>query len=596
MSNNLTQLYQKRVETFEKAAAALTIKYDRYAFVRLLFFLIGVAVLIYLYSNFVGVAIGATILFIWGFGRFVWWHQDLLYLKQHTTALKTINQAELERLKGNINQFDTGNTFSDSLHPYTIDLDIFGQYSFFQYMSRTSTVIGKKVLAQYLKNTTTKSVILERQEAGLELKTKLDWRQHFQAYGYHTTETERDILQLINWLDDAPIVLNNIFLRTAIVGLPVLFFVALGAIYFGLPYQIAVGIAILNLIILQQTFKAVNQTHQKTSKADEVLKNYAQLIQYIEQETFQSKQLVELQDLLKTRAIPASKSLKKLSYIIHQLNVRFNIFAVLLNAAFLWDLQWILRLEKWKHNLKTNLPQWFEALQGFDAMVSLGTLHYNHPDWALPEIDENFEGLIAKNIGHPLIAKEKRIGNDLIVPSSGHIKLITGSNMAGKSTFLRSVGINIVLAMMGAPVCADYLKLPILQVHTSMRTQDALHESTSSFYAELKRLKTIIEAVETQHNVFFLLDEILKGTNSNDRHTGSKALIQQLIKGKGMGLIATHDLELGALEATANEAIENLCLEVQVEGDQLIFDYKVKKGVSQSFNATHLMRNMGIKI
>lgn len=246
--------------------------------------------------------------------------------------------------------------------------------------------------------------------------------------------------------------------------------------------------------------------------------------------------------------------------------------------------------------MQAKLPEWFEILQEFDAMVTLGTLHYNHEDWTIPNIDLAFTGLEGIELGHPLIDAKKRVPNDLIVPNSGHIKLITGSNMAGKSTYLRTVGLNIVLAMTGSPVCAKSLRLPILTVNTSMRTQDVLHESTSSFYAELKRLKTIIDSVENGEKVFFLLDEILKGTNSHDRHTGSRALIEQLIKSKGMGLIATHDLELGVLEAEANGTIENLCIEVMVEKDRLTFDYTIKKGVSKSFNATYLMRNMGIKI
>ena len=168
--------------------------------------------------------------------------------------------------------------------------------------------------------------------------------------------------------------------------------------------------------------------------------------------------------------------------------------------------------------------------------------------------------------------------------------------MAGKSTFLRTVGINIILAMSGSAVCAKELSLPLLQVYTSMRTQDALHESTSSFYAELKRLKVIIEAVEQENNIYFLLDEILKGTNSKDRHTGSRALIEQMIKSKGAGIIATHDLELGNMEANAAEAIENLCMEVAVENGKLRFDYTLEKGVSKSFNATILMKEMGINI
>jgi DNA mismatch repair ATPase MutS len=202
----------------------------------------------------------------------------------------------------------------------------------------------------------------------------------------------------------------------------------------------------------------------------------------------------------------------------------------------------------------------------------------------------------AQQLGHPLIHRDQRIANEVVLPTQGHIKLLTGSNMAGKSTFLRTVGLNIVLAMTGAPVCAREMQVPLLKVYTSMRTQDALHESTSSFYAELKRLKVIIEAVEADDKVFFLLDEILKGTNSRDRHTGSKALIKQLIQQGGAGIIATHDLELGSLEAQYNGTIENWCMEVAIDKDQLYFDYLLKKGVSKSFNATVLMRNMGIKI
>jgi DNA mismatch repair ATPase MutS len=168
--------------------------------------------------------------------------------------------------------------------------------------------------------------------------------------------------------------------------------------------------------------------------------------------------------------------------------------------------------------------------------------------------------------------------------------------MAGKSTFLRTAGLNIILAMSGSVVCAKEFSLPPLQVYTSMRTVDALHESTSSFYAELKRLKIIIEAVDAEQNIFFILDEILKGTNSTDRHTGSKALIQQFINSKGSGLIATHDLELGSMEANSAGAIENLCMEVEVQDGKLKFDYTIKKGVSQSFNATLLMKQMGIRI
>jgi DNA mismatch repair ATPase MutS len=319
------------------------------------------------------------------------------------------------------------------------------------------------------------------------------------------------------------------------------------------------------------------------------------MIAHIESGHFESTKLKQLQATLKGASQPASIAIRRLGYIISQLNVRYNFFAIFLNLYALWDLQWVYRLEQWKIEYRDTLARWFHTLAEFEALGSLATTLSNNPDWTFPVIRKESE-LIGHALGHPLIHIDKRKCNDLQMPTSGHIKLITGSNMAGKSTLLRTVGLNIVLAMAGAPVCARFLVLPALRVYTSMRTQDALHESTSSFYAELKRLKFIIEAVERREPVFFLLDEILKGTNSHDRHSGSKALILQLIRNGGGGLIATHDLELGGLEAQYPEAIENLCMEVAIRDDKLFFDYTLKKGVSQSFNATLLMKNMGIKM
>ncbi|MDX1665785.1 MAG: hypothetical protein R3350_01075, partial [Saprospiraceae bacterium] len=291
----------------------------------------------------------------------------------------------------------------------------------------------------------------------------------------------------------------------------------------------------------------------------------------------------------------ASQAIERLSYIISQLNVRYNAFAILLNVFALWDLNWTFRLEKWRNDYGDQLPSWFEALAEFEAMSCMANSAFNNPEWIFPQVYD--QGVLhIEQMGHPLIARDRRVCNDLHMPTNGHIKLITGSNMAGKSTFLRTAGINMVLALAGGPVCARVLRMPPLQVYTSMRTQDALHENTSSFFAELKRLKFILEAVEAGKNVFFLLDEILKGTNSRDRHTGSEALIRQLIRFRGAGLIATHDLELGKLEGESEGRVENLCLEVQVVDGQLHFDYRIKKGVSKSFNATLLMKNMGIQI
>lgn len=588
--------YQNRKSQFEATATELEKKYNRYSIIRLLTFIVAIAIIIlaFTYSALVGCVVLFVLLL--AFAKFIFWHQQILKQKKHYEALRDINQAEVDIANGEYATFANGSQYLDLLHPYAIDLDIFGDYSLFQYLNRTATNIGEKTFAKYLLSPAEKPEILARQTAGEDLKNRLEWRQNFQAIGHNSEENEQDIQRLLNWLNDEPILLNNKILRLAKIGLPIVFLASLVAIYFGVPYQLSVMIFILNLVVLGRKLKEINVIHEKTSKAGDILNNYARLIEHIENEDFEAEKLKDLKQRLFISDRSASKSMKGLAFIIHQLNARFNIFAILLNGAFLWDWHWIIKLEKWKAAMQTKLPEWFDILQEFDAMITLGTLQYNHEDWTMPTIDEEFTGLEGLELGHPLIDAKKRIPNDLIVPNSGHIKLITGSNMAGKSTYLRTVGLNIVLAMTGSPVCAKSLRLPILTVNTSMRTQDVLHESTSSFYAELKRLKTIIDSVENGEKVFFLLDEILKGTNSRDRHTGSRALIEQLIKSKGMGLIATHDLELGVLEAESNGTIENLCIEVMVEKDRLVFDYTIKKGVSKSFNATYLMRNMGIRV
>lgn len=591
----LIETYEKRYQTFEATANILKAKYGRFAIVRLLLFIVAFGLSIYLFSVHLLAGAGFLLVFLPAFYRFMLWHQRIQQSEQHHRQLSNINYSEIEALDGNSTMYYSGEPYQDALHPYTFDLDVFGSFSLFQYISRCGTALGAQQLAQYLSQPANKTAISERQIAIKDLSPQLDWRQDLQAYSFDASDALHDIQMLESWLQQPEFVRSSKWLKFALFFTPV--WVATGAVllFFGLHWSIALLFLLLPGWILRKTLDQVNDTHRRTAKAEELLLVYARLIQHIEEGSFESKQLDALQNCFKPLNRTASEDIRELSYIISQLNVRYNAFAIFLNLFALWDLHWVYRLERWRHQHKTQLPQWFEALGHFEAISSLANMAYNNPDWAFPDITSQNE-LNVKELGHPLLHRDKRISNDLQMPTQGHIKLITGSNMAGKSTFLRSVGLNIVLAMAGAPVCAKKMELPELQVYTSMRTQDALHESTSSFYAELKRLKFIIEAVEKGENIFFLLDEILKGTNSNDRHTGSKALIKQLTHSKGGGLIATHDLELGILEQQYDGGIENLCLEVEIENGKLRFDYKVKKGVSQSFNATLLMQEMGIKI
>lgn len=598
---DLKELYQKRAHDFAEQSQALHEKYIRFSFLRLVLFVIGMGMMLFLGTTFSWwLGIGFLIGFLVSFAYFVKWHQKIQDSHFHHAHLATVNEKEERCLEHDFSMFDAGNEFVNTSHAYSVDLDLFGAHSFFQYLNRTTTAIGKKRLAEYLSVPAATAEIALRHEAVAELREKLDWRQHFQAYGLSTEDDLAHIKALRIWLDEPDLVRNNTGLTWALALVPIWMILGFLAVWFYFPWQAGILVVLVPGLILRRTIEQVNKIHLQTTHADKILSFYAHLIHHIEGEKdFSAEKLKNLRTSFFAQDRPASTIIRRLSYIISQLNVRYNAFAIILNLFMLWDLFWVRKLEIWKAAQRERLGVWFEALQEFEALVSFANLHYNNPTWTFPEIGENalFQ---AEALGHPLIHQDKRVTNEIDIPTQAHIKLVTGSNMAGKSTFLRTVGLNIVLAMSGAPVCARRMALPPLKVYTSMRTQDALHESTSSFYAELKRLKFIIEAVEENtpqdSGVFFLLDEILKGTNSRDQHTGSKALIRQLIKNKGAGIIATHDLELGNLAAEADGAIENLCIEVEVQGGELFFDYKLKKGVSQSFNATQLMKSMGIRI
>jgi DNA mismatch repair ATPase MutS len=277
--------------------------------------------------------------------------------------------------------------------------------------------------------------------------------------------------------------------------------------------------------------------------------------------------------------------------------MRNNIVGLLFfNSFLLWDVRQMIALNNWRRRNKALVEKWFGAIAEMEVLHSIGTAHFNCPEWCFPHFTPEHFTLQGEQIGHPLLPSGQRVNNSFDLQGLAKIGLITGSNMAGKSTFLRSLGVSIVLAQIGAPVCATRFTLSPVQLLSSMRIADNLAENTSTFYAELKKLRTIIEHVKRHENVFILLDEILRGTNSYDRHTGAAALLKQLIKEDAVAVIATHDVELAALEEAYPRSVKNYHFDVQVEGEELYFDYKLKQGVCQSLNASILMKKIGIEL
>ncbi|MEM1214034.1 MAG: hypothetical protein AAGJ82_00015 [Bacteroidota bacterium] len=593
--------YEQRQQEFQATATALQERYTRLGWVRLVVFIGLVALLIVAWRELPWWAgLLGTLLSIFGFARLVRQHEQVQAAGRHQQHLADLQGQELASTQHDHRAWPTGEVFVDPQHPYTYDLDIFGAYSLYQKICRAHTRAGQQLLADWLAAPSTTELVEARQVAVTELAQQTDWQHHLRAQGAALDESPDQIKKLHEWLALPAVVQGNTVRTAALWVAPILFTVAMALWATVWPWYLALLLLVPAGLVLRGSFEEIQQLHALTGKAAQTLRAYAAMLEQVESATFTAPRLVHLQRQIGHEGSAASTAIRKLAYRLSQLDVRYNAFVFLLEFSVVWDLQQAYLLDKWKAKYRDDLPRWFAALAELEALVSLGNLQLNHPAWSLPQIKEE-RRLTAHELGHPLLSETTRVTNEMAMPTHGHIHLITGSNMAGKSTWLRTVGINIVLALAGSPVCAKRMELSPMQVYTSMRTTDALHESTSSFYAELKRLKFIISAVEDPQRtagrpVFFILDEILKGTNSRDRHTGAKALIRQLVASNGAGLIATHDLELAELEAEADGQMENWAMEVDINDGELAFDYKIKRGVSQSFNATILMQRMGIQI
>jgi DNA mismatch repair ATPase MutS len=329
---------------------------------------------------------------------------------------------------------------------------------------------------------------------------------------------------------------------------------------------------------------------------ERVLRVYSQLMEQVEKEPFCSDELASVQQRLVTREGKASRAIRRLSRIVGALDQRFSMAGLLLNVLYLRDMRQAMALERWLKTHARHFEAWFEALAATDALCSLGGFAFNHPDYVYPDLAEGGFRMEGKALGHPLLHREKCVRNDVLLPRSPYFLVITGANMAGKSTYLRTVGVNFLLACMGLPVCADSLTVCPASLMTSLRTADSLTANESYFFAELKRLKTIIDRLHAGEELFIILDEVLKGTNSKDKQKGSLALVRQLIAQKTCGLIATHDLLLGTLEEEFPGEVENYCFEADISGDNLLFTYRLRKGIARNMNACFLMKKMGITL
>lgn len=600
--------YQKALTALQNQYQLLNRRYNRVSTLRGIVFLLGVALAYFLFQWNFGAGMLASIAALFGFLYLIKHHTEISDQRSHLQRLVEVHERELRALAHDFQDFDEGKDFVDPDHAYSYDLDIFGRASLFQFLNRSGSLDGRTRLARYLQTPPLSAVLIQSLQAAIQdLGRTPDWLLRFEAIGRGTEESGQERKQLQAWLSEPWHFTNSRLYPVLLRLLPTLFF---GALAFWLipdlpPLQAALGalqapgwvpglLFLLNLGVVGRHLKLTAKQQLQVGKQSRVLKAYARLLGEMEDRSSEADYLRKEQEALKVSGEPASAVIHHLGELAGLLDQRLNIVVGLfLNGMLLWDLRYMLKLEKWRRQNGPKLLPWLDLIAEWDALASLGRYAYNHPDYLYPSLGEGEFHLVATELGHPLLRAATRVCNDMALHKSGEFLIVTGANMAGKSTFLRTVGTNLILAHCGAPVCArTYSFVPIPMI-TSIRAHDSLEDNESYFYAELKQLKKIIDKLD-EGPAFVIVDEMLRGTNSHDKQTGSRKFIEQLIQKKGVGMIATHDLALGELAEAYPDYAFNKRFEVDITDGHLTFDYKLQDGVSQNLNATFLMEQMGI--
>ncbi|MGY4539350.1 DNA mismatch repair ATPase MutS/energy-converting hydrogenase Eha subunit C [Mucilaginibacter sp. UYNi724] len=547
-------------------------------------------------DNFTIMAIGFVVLlaaFAWLVARQGGYERQ----RNYYLDLQRINLNEIDSLQGNTNLYNNGQRYSNDKHFYSSDLDIFGNASLFNLINRAATTTGNDKLAAWLNAPAYKPSVLLRQEAVKEISLKQSWKIELQALLLFSNDG--DVNRLANLFKYLHLPLNLTGEKWLSKYAKIAPWLLLGAIAIAYFYPLAkiaaiiIGLVNMGLVLSRAT--DIRKADMIADKIGTMLGNYAGVFQKIESQTWDAVYNNSLAQKLKDDK--TSAKIKELSELISKLNYHLNVIVgVILNLFLLWDIRQIIAIENWKRSNCENLEEAFDVIADFEALISIAVPAINYPDWVYPIIADT-EGytVTAKNIAHPLI-RGKRVDNDYDLRDAYSIDIITGSNMAGKSTFLRTVGINTVLALAGSTVCAGAMEVSVITIVSYMRIKDSLNESTSTFKAELDRLQMLLAAVENEHRVFFLIDEMLRGTNSMDKYLGSKAVIEQLISKKGVGMVATHDLQIARLEDKYPGYVRNYYFDIQVINGEMLFDYKIKHGECKTFNASLLLKQIGINV
>ena len=595
---NAAAIYRKRLDHLVAQLKTLHCTSNRLSNWRLLTFCIFLILGIVILKQ--GSTIGGVGAFTLGLGIFITLairHEKIISLIQGAQRLVKINQAGIARVDGDWKKFiDSGDEFIDANHSYSKDLDIFGQGSFFQWLNATGTYRGRRRLAAILSNERFDSAEAQRRRVAIEeLAPMLDWRQNFAAQSLSSDAYRQDPLPIIAWMKDDSFLFRSAILRWFYHLFPFLAPCAAEIVFLvtGNPAGFVFWIPI-NIVILFFRRSAIERLLSRFDNHEPAMKLYTRLLSCMEKWAFQSDTLRKVSAIFFVNNLNATRAIAKLSSWVEISQARKgHMLGGILNALLLWDVQMAILLEHWKSKYGNHVEPWFDAIAEMEMLASLSTIRHDNPDWRYAEFSSNALCCKGENMGHPLIDNNKRIRNAIELGAAGSVIIITGSNMSGKTTLLRTIGVNLVLAYAGAPVCASSFLCATGQVLTSMRITDDLQTGISTFYAELLRIRKILDSLEACPSIV-LIDEIFRGTNTHDRRQAAISVLRHLASSNVITVISTHDLDLADLENKNPSHYKNFHFEDTYDNKAIHFDYKLRPGRSTSSNAMHLLEIVGI--
>jgi hypothetical protein len=523
----------------------------------------------------------------------------------------TFYERALARLDGRwAGSGESGSRFLDEHHLYARDLDIFGEGSLFQLLSNARTGMGEEVLAAWLTAPAAPDVIGERQRAVVELAPRLELREDLAALGEELL-TGIHGEELMAWGEAEPVLRPSPF-RTVAWGLSVLgglagwalvAYLVSAAGFYDLSPLVMVWLQVYFWITAAAIGAVLWRFRKRTARVIGDLEDsakdlglLAEVVRRLEAEQFESPRLARLRAALDVEGQPPSRRIARLNLLTDLADSRHNQLMGIIGPLLLWDVHLAYAIEEWRRVSGPALRRWLTAVAEMEALSSIAGYHYEHPEYVFPEFTDESPLMEGEALGHPLLGEREAVTNDLRIGGDLRVLIVSGSNMSGKSTMLRTAGVNSVLAQAGAPVRARRLRLSPLTIGASIRTQDSLQEGTSRFYAEITRLQQIMEKAAASPPALFLIDEFLHGTNSHDRRIGAEAIVRGLVDRGAIGLVTTHDLALAHIAENLGPRGANVHFEDHLENGRMHFDYKMRPGVVEKSNAIELMRSVGLDV